>query len=290
MPNNTISKEQAKGLSLIYSGILSNLNSATSASIAATLGGPFLAAYEAMKADCNAWIKKLEPTDAAGAALEFDAMLSSMCSAMSNAQTQMAHLWDQLQLARAKNPMDAAQVQAQLASAVAVEVEKLVAAGDVIPKAALDARIAAGDLVLKEMHTETCSQVKLAGIEEGEKRVRDEYVAKDATARLVGERRVLVQTAGLPIPAADLEAILGAPAETFTAAQTEAAKRSAFLKENRISLNSAFHHKIWGAADQWALVEASVATIVSERGSPHDPFAAGGGGTENIGKRPVASI
>lgn len=269
MPNQ-ISPEQAKKLAQFYTGILSSLNS--SAALAQSLGGPFLQTYDALKADCNAMLAKLQPTDQAGLALEFDAMLTQIVSAMVGAQSVMGMLWEQLSRAQAELTESGTRVQAQLASAVTVEIEKLVTAGELVRKAALDERISKGELIPREVHTEACSQAKLQGVTEGEGRVRGELEAAARRAQLAGERRQLVETASLALPPAALEAILSEPEEIFTAAKVKADERTKFLNDARISLNSSFRGQVWATDEAWNSTKVAVEELNKLAKGGHEPF------------------
>lgn len=271
-----INPDQAKNLKAFYTGLLSSLNSY--ATHAATLGGDFLTMFNSLKEQCDSVLKKLGPIDQAPAALEFDSMLSSVASAMTGTQAMFGLVLEQLSAARGK----VTEFQTQMASAILPDkldgvvndrIAERVTAGELITKEALQARITAGELVPKEVHTEACSQAKLLGIEDGKKEVQATVEAKAAAEKTMGERRVRVEKAGIPIPTAELEAILGEKEEVFTAAETKAKTRVEFLNAKRISMNSAFRSKVWADDSAWAVIETAVNEVSQNRGGASEPFA-----------------
>ncbi len=169
--------------------------------------------------------------------------------------------------------------------AVETEIARQVTAGDLIPRAVLPARVTeqvtaqvtAGELVPKATVEQLCSVAKTNGLTEGEKKVRDEIAAKAAVTAKVAERTTALQTAGLPLPDAEIERLLGGTDEEFAAHRTRVEAHLAQFKDKGIQLaaNSTARAKAWLAADAFKGFLALADGIPSLKGGGAEPFANG---------------
>lgn len=264
--------EQFAALRKLNTGLLTELNSA----LALNLGEPFSTAFTTLKDQCNAVLARLPMTDAVPAAAELDGILSSLSSAMSGTQSLMQLLLQQVQSFKGETT----RIQAQYASAILPDklpalieeaVTKRVTDGLLIPKETLELRITNGELVPKTVATELCSQSKLQGLEEGEKKVRDELKAREESGKVITARKTRVETASLPVPATEIETLFAGTDEEFLAKETKAKSRNDFLNSKRVSLNSTLRAKIWAPDAEWSSIETLANEMLGK--STSDPFA-----------------
>ena len=145
---------------------------------------------------------------------------------------------------------------AQMAGQLDAEIAKRVASGDLLPKE----KITAGEYVAKETVNQICGTAKTEGIEQGKKEVRDEVAAKETTVALIGKRKAALQTAGLPLPALDQDAVLLGTDEEFAKLQTTFESRRTALKEKGIQLagTNPLLSKLFLPQDQYATTESII--------------------------------
>ena len=156
------------------------------------------------------------------------------------------------------------QLATALNSAVTDEIAKQVAAGTLFkPEVvtikvteAIDAKTKAGELVPKDTATQLCSAAKDLGLQEGEKKVRDEIAATEARKALIVGRKASLQTCGLPVPSEKLESVLAAPDADFTATQKLVEDRIAALQKKGMAINSKTNLDIvWLPQSQYDMLE-----------------------------------
>ncbi len=165
--------------------------------------------------------------------------VQSLCSAITSFNSLFTLLNETLADAR-KN------FATQLNSAVETEIKRRMDAGELIGKEAVAVRVqqevstltSKGDLVPKETVNQLCATAKATGLTEGEAKVRTEVAAKEALATKVKERTATLQTAGLPIPEAEVEALLGGTDEVFNAHKARCEKQLGDFKSKGLQLNA----------------------------------------------------
>jgi len=170
-----------------------------------------------------------------------------------------------------------------LNSAVALEIQKKITAGELIAKEALNSAVQAeikrltdaGEFVPKATVTQLCSEANTNGMAAGETKVRNEITAEKAAATKVNERKAVLQTASFPIPDTDVEKLLGGTDEEFAARKTKAEQRIAGLKAKGFAINSAaLLTNVWRTDAEYASFEKMIGEIPALK-STHEPFAGG---------------
>lgn len=228
-----------------------------------------------------------------GIKAEFDTILASLPAAEAVVQDVEAHLqslwtcFNSLNLlfttltAGRKAPDATA-----LNSAVEAEIAKRITAGELFAKDVIPVKVkeqvasltTAGELVPKETVTQLCADAKANGITEGETKVRNEIAAKAALDAKVAERKTALQTAGHPIPDADVDKLLGGTDEEFAAHKARMETQLAEFGKKGIQLNSEspVRAKAWLAADQFKGFLALTDGIPALKSGGGEPFAGGG--------------
>ena len=243
-------------------------------SLADCLSEPLKAHYDSLKKVYDDAIAGLPPTDAVPAAIEASHHLSCLCSCLMNANALCSLIATNANDILKKTPEVAATA---LNSAVGAEIEKQLAAGTLFkPETvtvkvteAIDAKTKAGDLVPKETATQLCSAAKDLGLQEGEKKVRDEIAAAAARQTLINTRKATLQTCSLPIPDSKLEGVLAGTDDEFKAAQKLVEDRKVALQKKGVALNSnsPLLGRLWLPQDQYDVFE-SLATETLHGGNP----------------------
>lgn len=167
--------------------------------------------------------------------------------------------------------------------AVTAEVNKLVAAGELIQKAgitalvdaAIKAKQEAGELVPKTLADQMCSQAKITGIEEGKLSVKKELEDAKAAEQLASKRKEGITTAGLPLPPEEVEALLRGSDADFDAAQKRFTDREEALKKDGVTFASAadLRGNLWLGEAEFKSFAKTVKSIPALRSSA-DPLAA----------------
>lgn len=130
--------------------------------------------------------------------------------------------------------------------AITAAVNDMVTKGDLIKKdalqthieAAIKTKVDAGELVPKTTVDQLCSQSKVTGIEEGKQAAKTEAEQTAAAEKLAGTRREGLTQAGLPLPPAEVEALLRGSEEDFNGARKRFDDREAELAKDGITLAS----------------------------------------------------
>jgi hypothetical protein len=192
--------------------------------------------------------------------------------------------------------LELSKVKQQMASIGPEAIAAAVKAGTYIPKtdfetavsAAVAARtVAGGDLVPKATVTQLCSAAKDLGLKEGRSARDQELAATKVADELATGRRTALTTAGLPLPEAEVEAILRAPETDFAAARTLAEGRLLKLTEAGIELTPELRSKAWLPEAGYDVFHKTVSAIPSLRRSTTLPEPLAGGALDNTGKKMV---
>lgn len=261
-------------------------------SMADYLSEPWKGHFLSLKKTYDDALEAMPPTDAVPAAMDANKVLNSFYCAMANANSLVSMLGSSLNSLITNKDRE---VAIALNSAVDAAVLKKLTDGDLIAKKDLDGLVtkaltdktAAGELLTKEMSTQLCSAARDQGWQLGEKKVRDELSAKETTVKLIGDRKKLVQTAGLPVPDATLEHLLSGTDDEFAVKRTTAESRIAKLQQAGIALNSAstLRANVWLPESEWNTFEK----LAKEMLGLGDPLVApAGSGT--TGKAPTGMI
>lgn len=202
-------------------------------STGAAYTGPLKQVFDQLVSDIDAWLDKL-PKDEIPGDWSLECQLDCLFNVLTQAQAAASLVT--LEHSKLMNGE-------QFASALTVEINKRVTAGELFTKdgvsAHVKAQLDAGEIVSKERLTQLCSEAKIQGFGEGETKVRNEIAAETTATKLIGERKALLQAASLPLPEAELEkAILGGTDEQFAARKTAFETRRESLKKEGIQLAS----------------------------------------------------
>jgi hypothetical protein len=191
--------------------------------------------------------------------------------------------------------LELSKVKQQMASIGPEAIAAAVKAGTYIPKTdfetAVSAAVAArtvegGDLVPKETVNQLCSAAKDLGLKEGRTARDGELAATKVADELATGRRTALTTAGLPLPEAEVEAILRADEPTFTAARTLTETRLKGFTEAGIELTPELLGKAWLPEAAFGVFQKTVSAIPSlKRSTAPEPLA--GGAPDNAGKKMV---
>jgi hypothetical protein len=195
--------------------------------------------------------------------------------------------------------LELSKVKQQMASMASIgpdAIEAAVKAGTHIPKTDFETAVSAavvartvegGDLVPKATVTQLCSAAKDLGLKEGRLARDTELAATKAADELATGRRTALTTAGLPLPEAEVEAILSAPEADFAAARTLAESRLLKLTEAGIELTPELRAKAWLSEAGYGVFHKTVSAIPSLKRSTTLPEPLAGGAPDNTGKKMV---
>lgn len=273
-------------------GILQSLNSA-----AAMLPGgdmskleePFASAFKNLHEQCSAVLGKMPTIHQASTALELEAMLSHCASALGSAQATLSLFTNHVASLNQKlaAATDQTRIATQLASAVDAEIAARVEKGDLITSARLTELKTSGELVEKTVVQELCSASKKQGLEEGAAAEQAKLAAEKERARIVDSRKTLCEQASLPVPPAELEAVLAGTEDEFNAARTAAASRVEVLKKNKMSVQH-LASAVWGNEAAWRTVESAIAALPGK--TQADITAVPPAATPAPGKRVIGAV
>lgn len=172
-----------------------------------------------------------------------------------------------------------------------------IAAGTHLTKESHDAAVqsavtaATASMVPKDQVDQLCSAAKGVGIKEGRDAVHAEQAAATAADKLATERKAALQTAGLPLPEADVEGVLRAAEDVYSAARATAESRLKGFTEAGIELSGELASLVWAPEDKFGVFQKTVSSIPALRRGAHgaEPFAAAPAGAPAIpGKRMLA--
>lgn len=239
-------------------------------SLGEQLGEPWLTHFNNIKGQYDALLAQLGTTDQVPAALDASAQLSALYSMLVSANSLTALIGSQMQMMKQTT---ATQMNSAIEAAIAEKLTKgeLVKADVVSVKVqeAIATATQAGELVPREQHTQLCSAAKSTGLEEGKAALLAEQQAEATRKQTIETRKAALQTAGLPLPEADLEKLLGGTDEEFAATQTKVDTRVKALKAK-----NAFHSQIgkfmWLDDANFAAFEALAGDIRKSTG--HEPL------------------
>jgi len=189
-----------------------------------------------------------------------------------------------LELSKAKTTASAAALETAVAAGTHLTKEAHDAAVTAAVDAAIAKRTAAdGDLVPQDRVNQLCSAAQLKGINEGREQLKAEMATALAAEQTATARTTALTTAGLPLPDADVAAILREPEEKFAAAKTLAQERLAAFTTAGITLEGELAAGVWLPENEFKKFHKTVSAIPAlRRAAPAaEPFAtppAGGGG------------
>jgi hypothetical protein len=191
--------------------------------------------------------------------------------------------------------LELSKVKQQMASIGPDAIAQAVTAGTHIPKTdfetAVSAAVAArtvegGDLVPKATVTQLCSAAKELGLKEGRTARDGELAVERAADTLAVTRRAALTQAGIPLPEAEVEAILRAPEADFAAARTLTENRLKGFTEAGIELTPELLGKAWLPEAAFGVFQKTVGAIPSlRRSAAPEPLA--NGQPTNDGKKMV---
>jgi hypothetical protein len=247
-------------------------------SLADLLDEPWKGHFNALKKQYDEALNGLPPSDQVPAAMDASRTLNSFFHLLSAANSLNSQLGSEVNRLKCS-------ASNSLNSAVDAEVQRRIGAGELVAKAdvdgkvnaAIEARTKTGDLVVKETVTQLCSQAKELGFKDGEKKVRDEVAETTARKGRIDTRKAALQTAGLPVPDAKIESLIGGTDEEFNVLKATAESRIAGLQKKGIALNSksALGPKVWLPEEQWTTHEALITEHLSSGNPLATPPAAG---------------
>jgi hypothetical protein len=235
------------------------------------LSEPWKSHYTSLKAQYDTALEQLPATDQVPEALKANTVLQAFYSCLSGANALCS-------LMASKLNSSATETATALNSAVDARILDLLAKGELVKKDGIDKLIAhgiaakttAGELVAKATVTQLCSEARTAGLTEGESKVRVEVQAQAERTTRIGARKTALQTAGLPMPDAALEALLGGTEEEFTTIKTTAQNRIDALRKRGVALNakSSLLGKVFLPEAQWKPLEDLVVETLSSGADP----------------------
>jgi hypothetical protein len=243
---------------------------AQACSMAATTSGPLKQVWDDLAEKYNQILSGL-PTTTDGT-YDLASQISCFFSALVNANAVASMA-----------TMALGTANSTLATNTTLEVNRLVESGELIRKADLAAKIETGvtakvaaDFVAKDTATQLCSDAKLTGIAEGKAAALADITAAEARKTVIATRSAALTTAGLPLPDAEVEKILGGTEEEFNAAKALFETRKAEIKTAGITLASApLLAKLWLVEDKYAAFRGYINEIPALKVTP-EPFAGGG--------------
>lgn len=239
-------------------------------SMAEGLDEPLKTHFNALKKKYDDVLESLPVTEQTPGALETGKHLSALYSILTVANGLMCSSLNSVKTAGA----------ALNSEAINKVLQDKIATGELFPKSVFDGKVAAeverltksGDYVPKATVQQLCSEAKNAGILEGENKIRQETQANADRAKVVETRKAQVQTAGLPLPAAEIEKLLGGSETEFSAHLKKAQDRFASLKKHSaLNSKSPLMTKIWLADNEFSTFEQLLKDTIGE------PLAGGGG-------------
>lgn len=224
------------------------------------LGEPFATLFANVKQQMNGLLSKLPPTDGVPAAQEAGWILNCLMSSLTNTQLMLNHTGMRMkELATRNSASDPAALQGAVDKAI-------------------EDKIAAGEIIKKDIHLSLCSNAKSEGLTEGEQKVRDEIAAKEKKGQLIAERKNFLTTNGLPLPAED--AALDGTDDEFKARTETAKARVEKLKGHKVALNSPVMPYVWADEKEFKGVETALTAQRASAGAPPaEPLATPPGGS-----------
>jgi hypothetical protein len=141
--------------------------------------------------------------------------------------------------------------------------------------------------VPKETVNQLCSAAKDLGLKEGRTARDGELAVEKAADALAVTRRAALTQAGIPLPEAEVEAILRADEPTFTAARTLTENRLKGFTEAGIELTPELLGKAWLPEAAFGVFQKTVGAIPSLRRSAAPEPMANGQPPANDGKKMV---
>lgn len=139
-----------------------------------------------------------------------------------------------------------------------------------------------GDLVTRDTMLSMCSASEAAGLAKGLEQAAAKLAADTALTAKAAERTTALTTAGIALPAAEVEAILRAEDAAFETAKALVTDRRQKLTAAGIELTPDLMGKLWLAEAEYKTFESTVKTIPALKKAVKldEPLATGfGGGT-----------
>jgi hypothetical protein len=202
-------------------------------SVSAAFTGPMKQLFDEMTAKIDGWLSQLPKDEVPG-----DWSLGCQLD-------QVFALMAQLSAAASLAALEVTKLNTgeQFATACTAEINKRVTAGELFTKDGLAAHVKSltdgGELVGKDSVKQLCAAAQQVGFAEGDKKVRDEMAAQIESGKVIGARKTSLQAASLPLPDAEIEAIvLGGTDEEFNKRKATFETRLAALKAENIQLNA----------------------------------------------------
>lgn len=198
-----------------------------------------------------------------------------------------------LELQKAKQDLAVAATRASaadtLTSALAAGTHLTKETHEAAVTAAVEAAIAKrtgadGDLMPRTQANSLCSAAKDLGITEGREALTKELAAAAQAEKLVTDRKAALTTAGIALPGtgaepmveAEVNRILRASEEDFTAARTQVTTRLTGFTEAGITLPADLAANVWLPEREFGVFQKTVAGITALKrtgGRPGSPFA-----------------
>jgi DNA repair exonuclease SbcCD ATPase subunit len=220
-----------------------------------TLTDPLKSQYSALRDQFNQLLSGLPPLEQHAAAEEINFGLDVLVGCIERANEVIAGLQAMLRQKQQESDTQAQALQSRIAQ--------------------FEARLKNGELLEKAVHQELLSAATAKASQEAaaeaEKKVRAEFEATAARAKLIADRKAAVASAGLPVPA---EELLSAAEETFNAAKTKAQGRVDALKAKGLpGTNGLVVRMAWCSEAEYAELAGLVDEALKVRGQRAEPFA-----------------
>jgi len=259
------------------------------ASAATVYEGPIKTLFEEVRGKLEAALNAL-PKESEGD-WDLQCTLDNVVGCMASTSCLLTQLG--LELSKHKQMASAAPVDT-LAAALAAGSHLSKADHETAVTKAVESAIAArtgekGDLVPKTTVDQLCSAAKDLGIKEGRAAEKAEAEARLAAEKLATERTAALTQAGLPLPEAEVAAILRAPEADFTAAKGTVETRIKGFTEAGLELPAELLAACWAPEAEFKKFQKTVTSIpalkVRAGRATAEPFAtppAGGAASANV--------
>ena len=230
-----------------------------------TLTDPLKSQYSALRDQFNQLLSGLPPLEQHAAAEQINFGLDVLVGCIERANEVIAGLQGMLRQGQQESETQVQALQSRIAQ--------------------FEAWLKNGELVEKAVHQELLSAATAKASQEAageaERKVRAEFEAAAARAKLVADRKAAVASAGLPVPAEDL---LSAAEETFKAAKTKAQSRVEALKaKGMAATNGLVVRMAWCSESEYAELAGLVDEALKGRGQRPEPFAVPAGSSSLAG-------
>jgi hypothetical protein len=225
-----------------------------------TLTDPLKSQYTALRDQFNQLLSGLPPLEQHAATEQINFGLDVLVGCIERANEVITGLQGMLRQRQQESDAQAQALQSRLTQ--------------------FEGRLKNGELVEKSVHQGLLSAATTKSSQdaaaEAERKVRAEFEATAARTKMIADRKAVVASAGLPVPAEDL---LAAPEETFNAARTKAQGRVDTLKAKGLpNTNGLVSRMAWCSDAEYADLAGLVQEALKGRGQRTEPFAVPTGG------------